>query len=160
MKTQGTLFLVWQPLMNNFSAGSAPMRRNGPVSLKPLVEVKDGESKSSTHPEMQCTELKGGSSIRTIPYRWPRGSRAPMLRIPASEVALVYSRALKLTIKRRDTALWVSSDAFMGIYKPLRKGCSGTNLWRDKSAAYFVPYFTQLSHSLIWFLFTVILYNT
>lgn len=34
----------------------------------------------------------------------------------------------------------------MGIYKPLRRGCDGTNLWRDKSAAYFLPYFTGLSH--------------
>lgn len=29
-----------------------------------------------------------------------------------------------------------------GIYKPLRRVCIGTNLWRETSAAYFVPYFT------------------
>lgn len=82
-----------------------------------------------------------------------------MLRIPVSEVASVCRRAFKVTIKRRDRAQLVGSDPFMGIYKPLRRGCSGTNLWRVKSAAYFVPYFEQLSHSLVWFLFTLILHG-
>lgn len=95
--------------------------------------------------------------MHSTPSIWPRGSGAPVLRIPVSEVASVCRRAFKLTIKRRDTAQLVGSDAFMGIYKPLRRGCSGTNLWRVKSAAYFVPYFEQLSHSLVRFLFTLIL---
>lgn len=43
----------------------------------------------------------------------------------------------------------------MGIYKALRRGSSGTNLWRVKRAAYFVPHFEQLSRSLLWFLFTL-----
>lgn len=95
--------------------------------------------------------------MHSTPSIRPRGSGAPMLRIPVSEVASVCRKAFKLTIKRRDTAQLVGSDAFMGIYKPLRRGCSGTNLWRVKSAAYFVPYFEQLSHSLVRFLFTLIL---
>lgn len=33
-----------------------------------------------------------------------------------------------------------------GIYKPLRRVCIGTNLWREMSAAYFVPYFTGPPH--------------
>lgn len=81
---------------------------------------------------------------------WPRGSGTPMLRIPVSEVASLCRRALKLTGKRRDTARLAGSDAFVGISKPLSRGCGGTNLWRVERAAYFVPHFEQLSHSLVY----------
>lgn len=57
-----------------------------------------------------------------------------------------------------------SWDAFMGIYKPLKRGSSGTNLLTDESAAYFVPQFTGLPRlvlvysGLVRTLFRVFLY--
>lgn len=134
-----------------FSAASAPTRRNSPASLAPFVLRRMENLKKRDALRKWRIQSQKAALI------WPGGSGAPMLRIPVSEVASVRRRALKLTIKRRDTVRLVGSDAFMGIYKPLRRGCSGTNLWRVRRAAYFVAHFEQLSHSLAWFLFTLIL---
>lgn len=92
-------------------------------------------------------KLKGSVYRRPL-HRWSGESRALILRIPESEVCC----GTHITIKKRDgspknASASGSCDAFMGIYKPLKRGSSGTNLWKDKSAAYFVPYFTGLPHS-------------
>lgn len=81
------------------------------MSLRPLVrwrveKQEDRRSKSSIQPEMWDMKLKG-SLYHRLPHRWPGGSRALKLRIPESEVAMVYSSALKFTIKKQETAFLV-----------------------------------------------------
>lgn len=54
-----------------------------------------------------------------------------------------------------DARCFWGCDAFVAIYKPLRRGCSGTNLWREKFGLVSVLFFCFLVTLILWELVTI-----